>query len=75
MTKLIDLGICIIIASIVIPSVFYLLRKALENKCRYYKKCAHYCDESDACTKSAGDYYGPGRKAGCYHEMKKLNNG
>ena len=46
-------------------------------KCKYWKKCEHYQEDSLTCNKNAGGYYHDGfgsRVPGCYIEMEKNNN-
>jgi len=35
-------------------------------RCKYSKSCSMFQPESPTCTKDGGNYYGTGRKAGCY---------
>jgi hypothetical protein len=39
--------------------------------CRFMGICKAY-NPTNKCCQTNGDYYGPGRKAGCYREFEKL---
>lgn len=41
-------------------------------RCKYSKSCSMFQPESPTCTKDAGNYYGIGRKAGCYREKERI---
>jgi len=44
-------------------------------KCKYWKKCEHYQEDSLTCNKNAGGYYPDGfcsKVSGCYVEMARL---
>jgi hypothetical protein len=39
------------------------------GRCQYFKICNCADEESMTCTKMDGDYYGPGRMAGCGRDL------
>lgn len=43
------------------------------GKCKYNKICKNYSDISITCAKTAGEYYGDGRFAGCYRKLEVEN--
>jgi len=45
------------------------------GKCEFIKKCKWYSKDSHTCNKDDGDYYGPGRSAGCKRIMEKKYKG
>lgn len=40
-------------------------------KCKFWKKCPWYNEESITCKKNAGMYYDMDRPAGCYRRMEE----
>jgi hypothetical protein len=42
----------------------------LSYKCPYTKCCRLYDKESYTCNETGGEYYGPGRMAGCGRELQ-----
>jgi hypothetical protein len=43
-------------------------------KCKYWKKCPLYDEESDTCNRNGGMYYEGDRPAGCYRRLEELEN-
>jgi len=41
------------------------------GKCPFSKICRIYNPENRTCSKDNGDYYAPGRKAGCGRDFEK----
>lgn len=58
----------VLIGFLVIVFLLWLLKNAIEKPCKFFKKCPYYNKDDIVCN-SDGDYYGPGRKAGCYIQM------
>ena len=42
----------------------------MKQKCPYIECCTLYDKTSITCTEDGGDYYGPGRMAGCGRELQ-----
>ena len=40
------------------------------GKCKYYSTCIYSRSTSVTCVRDGGDYYGVGRKAGCYRDRE-----
>ena len=51
-----------------------ILERLFHVKCRYWKACSLFDKGSEVCTKDAGNYYGMGRRAGCYREKERMLN-
>ena len=45
------------------------------GKCEFWKVCNSYMPKSITCDKDDGDYYGYGKKAGCYRSLKEFGEG
>ena len=41
----------------------------LDRKCPFADNCKLYDKESETCNKTGGEYYGPGRMAGCGRDL------
>lgn len=44
------------------------------NKCKFWKHCKLYCDDSYACNNNSGNFYGglgEFRPGGCYRDLDK----
>jgi len=44
------------------------------GKCPFYKNCKLFNNKSRVCVKDNGDYYGPGRMAGCGRDFLEKGN-
>jgi len=44
------------------------------GKCEFFNVCRLVDESSVTCTKTDGDYYGPGRMAGCGRDLTEFGN-
>lgn len=44
------------------------------GKCEFFEVCRIADDTSPTCTETNGDYYGPGRMAGCGRDLSEFGN-
>ena len=44
------------------------------GKCEFFEVCRLADKDSVTCTKTDGDYYGPGRMAGCGRDLMKFGS-
>lgn len=59
----------IVLGFFVVTFLIWLLHKAMDIKCKYWEICPDYNADDNVCYSKGGDYYGLGRKAGCYIQM------
>lgn len=67
--------ITFLIIGCVILFLLIAIKVIFSEKCKFWKNCEWYDSQSRVCNKNAGDYYGLGRKAGCFRTMaeKKMH--